>query len=136
MLDLEAEIGRALTLGRRRGSLSTDEIAALLPLDRMTPEEIAEVVLRLEDGGVEVDLDPAFLRPRSDRPERPLASALPLEPLTMRGGRSRAASVPPLAPPPVPAAPPNLVGKRWVTSAVLAIIVILCLVVALGVAFA
>jgi hypothetical protein len=136
MLDLDAEIGRALALGRRRGSLTTEEIAALLPLDRMTPEEIAEVVLRLEDGGVEVHLDPAFLRPRDDRPEPPPASALPLDAPAMPGRDAAAGLVPPLVPPPLPTAPPNRVGKRWVTSAVLAMIVILCLVVVLGVAFA
>ena len=55
---------RLIQLGRRRGGLEIDDIRQALPVDTMTIEELADVVARLEEAGISVEIDPALLTPR------------------------------------------------------------------------
>ena len=55
---------RLLELGRRRGALQSDDIRQALPVDTMTIEEIVDVLTRLEEAGIAVEIDPALLTPR------------------------------------------------------------------------
>jgi len=59
-----AVFDRLVQLGRRRGALQSDDIRQALPVDAMTTEEIVDVVTRLEDAGIAVEIDPALLTPR------------------------------------------------------------------------
>ena len=55
---------RLLELGRQRGALQSDDIRQALPVDTMTIEEIVDVLTRLEEAGIAVEIDPALLIPR------------------------------------------------------------------------
>ena len=59
-----AAIDRLKQEGLRRGGLTLEDIQRLLPLDVMTTEELAAVLMQLEDAGVTVDVDPALLASR------------------------------------------------------------------------
>jgi hypothetical protein len=48
-------VDQLMQLGRRRGGLQIDDIRQVLPVDTMTIEELADVVARLEDAGIEID---------------------------------------------------------------------------------
>jgi len=74
----EAAIGELTAIGRRQGRLGLDDVKRVLPVDRMSADELAEAMARLEDAGIEVDLDPDLLRPRYDAaPPLPAAAAAP-----------------------------------------------------------
>jgi hypothetical protein len=132
MRDLQTDIDRAVAAGRHRGMLAAEELASLLPIDSMTADEIAIAVARIEDSGVEVELDPELLQPRRDtgtaaRP--PLAA--PEEPVPPVDVRPTAA--------PRQELPAQAAGRRpitrWVTPAVAATVVLLCAAIVIGVAF-
>jgi len=55
---------RLVELGRRHGALQSDDIRQALPVDTMTIEEIVDVLTRLEEAGIAVEIDPALLTPR------------------------------------------------------------------------
>jgi len=48
---------RLLLLGRKQGHLTNQDLQANLPVDAMSAEEIALVVVHLEEAGVPVELD-------------------------------------------------------------------------------
>jgi hypothetical protein len=56
-------VDRLMQLGRRRGGLEIDDIRQALPIDTMTIEELADVVARLEEAGISVEIDPGLLTP-------------------------------------------------------------------------
>jgi hypothetical protein len=60
-------------LGRRQGGLTIDDIRQALPIDDMTIEEIADMVARLEEVGIPVEIDAGLLT----RPHR--KTALPYD---------------------------------------------------------
>ncbi|HEY0525385.1 MAG TPA: RNA polymerase sigma factor region1.1 domain-containing protein [Stellaceae bacterium] len=76
----EAALGELTAIGRRQGRLGLDDVKRVLPVDRMSAEELAEAMARLEDAGIEVDLDPDLLRPRYDAAPPLPAAAAPAEP--------------------------------------------------------
>ena len=57
----QAALDRLLTYARRKGGLDADDIARELPVETITPAEIADVVARLEAAGVSIDLDRSLL---------------------------------------------------------------------------
>jgi len=62
-------LDRLVELGRRRGRLTSEDLRTALPVERMAPEDIALVVLELEDAGVDVQVDDNLLaRPGSPAP--------------------------------------------------------------------
>lgn len=56
----EATFNELLALGRRQGALTTNDLRRALPVESMTPEDIAALVLRLEEADVPVEADPAL----------------------------------------------------------------------------
>jgi Sigma-70 factor, region 1.1 len=67
---------RLVQLGRQRG-LKIDDIREVLPIDTMTVEEIADVVVRLEDAGISVDVDAGLLTPHHRTVAVPQAKPTP-----------------------------------------------------------
>ena len=78
MID-SSTLARLVALGRAKGHLTNHDLRAALPVDTMDPEDIALVVVHLEDAGVPVELDETLLgRPSSGRPPtRPVEVVLP-----------------------------------------------------------
>ncbi len=68
MIDDET-MQRLTDLGRRHGNrLSVEQLGQEVPVETMTPEEVAVVVDQLESAGIDVELDDARLkRPRAAR---------------------------------------------------------------------
>jgi len=56
---------RLLQLGKQQGGLTTDDLQRVLDVERLSMDEVSEMLLRLEDAGVSVEIEPAILRPRS-----------------------------------------------------------------------
>lgn len=102
-------IERLVAVGRSKGFLDTQDLLEALPVQTMSPEDIALVVVRLEDAGVPVELDESLLAGRAtslrpvkvpdhfsaDRSDRPP----PIEPRASRttlggNGKSEAAASP------------------------------------------
>lgn len=81
MTDLSSDIDRVLAIGRERGSLTVAELNRLLPVERMAPEEIARLIVRLEDAGIPVELDDDELtRPAPGQPSVEVPPAIDLAP--------------------------------------------------------
>ncbi len=70
----KAALERLEALGRRRGHLTTGDLAGELPISGMAPDEIALVIVHLEDRGIPVEVD-ADLLAGERRPAAP-----PMEP--------------------------------------------------------
>jgi Sigma-70 factor, region 1.1 len=60
------EIERLKEMGRRRGHVTLDQIKSVLPIEQMSGEEVGEAMARLEWAGIDVQIDPEFLRSRAD----------------------------------------------------------------------
>ncbi len=65
----DATIDRLIGMGRSNGNrLSIEQLGREVPVETMTPEEVAAVVERLETAGIEADLtDESLKRPRGAR---------------------------------------------------------------------
>jgi Sigma-70 factor, region 1.1 len=63
----DANWQRLIRIGRERGALTIDDLRTALPVELMTPEELADAVMRLEDAGVPVELDEWLARPARGR---------------------------------------------------------------------
>jgi hypothetical protein len=61
---LATAVDRLIQLGRRRGGLEIDDIRQALPIDTMTIDELADVVARLDEAGISVEIDSGLLTPR------------------------------------------------------------------------
>ncbi len=59
----DSAVKALMDLGRRQGRVSTEDVRQLLPLNAMSAEEIANLILRLEERGIAVDVDPALFVP-------------------------------------------------------------------------
>ena len=86
-----------IALGRQRGGLTNQDLQAALPVGTMSAEDIALIVLQLEEAGVPVEPDESLLQPRPGAAApRPLPSAeilpFPKRPATLPKPRSRADS--------------------------------------------
>ncbi|WP_029007745.1 hypothetical protein [Azospirillum halopraeferens] len=98
----ETALTRLEDVGRRQGRISAEDLGRILPVDRMSPGDIARVVERLESAGIDVDVDPALLHGRSDggaaagdagvvsiaRPAAPAVSAPGVRPSTSHDAAS------------------------------------------------
>jgi hypothetical protein len=73
---------RLIALGQRKGRLSPEDLLTGLPVDRMSAEDIALVVLEIEEAGVPVEVEEtlAMLARPGKRPSMPVPVA-PLPPL-------------------------------------------------------
>lgn len=133
-----------MDLGRRQGRVSTEDFRRLLPLAGMSAEEIANLVLRLEERGIAVDLDPSLFVPaggkRHEGPPAPAEGvALKPEPPSPPAPGTPASEMPPRAakapspPPVVPAPAPGRSRTLWVVaSTVIAVALLVLLSFAMG----
>ena len=74
MID-ERTLEELIKIGRSNGRITTEDVQRLVPIGLVPLEELASLILRLEEAGIEVDLDPALLQPGPGRP-------VPLRPVT------------------------------------------------------
>ncbi len=65
-------LARLVALGRQKGQVTNQDLEEALPIDAMSAEDIALVVVHLEEAGVSVDLDENLLVQAS--PSAPLQS--------------------------------------------------------------
>src|SRR4051795_11797758 len=63
MFPSDADVERLIVLGRQRGGLTTEDLRRALPLDRMSADEVASLVTRLDDANVPVGIDPRLFTP-------------------------------------------------------------------------
>jgi hypothetical protein len=112
-----------IALGRSRGHLTTEDLAAALPVEAMAPDEIALVVVHLEDAGIPVEIDESLLggrlRPSVIPPGTPEFAALD-KPQDQAPAQHRSPN--PTGPPPSPQAEtkPAATAPRAHTSVILA----------------
>lgn len=85
----KAALDRLMALGRRRGHLTTGDLESELPISAMAPDEIALVIVHLEEAGIPVEVDAALLT-GEHRPTAPGEGGIVLP--------ARAADLPPAAP--------------------------------------
>ena len=73
-------LDRLVALGRARGQLTNEDLEAALPIASMDADDIALVVVHLEDAGIAVELDESLLTGPPSRPSegaRPIAFVAP-----------------------------------------------------------
>jgi hypothetical protein len=64
----QVAIDNLIEIARLRGRVSTDDIRHAVPIDEMDAADIADIIVRLEDAGVSVDIDPSLLSPKHHTP--------------------------------------------------------------------
>ncbi|MEZ0171309.1 RNA polymerase sigma factor region1.1 domain-containing protein [Microvirga sp. TS319] len=117
-------LGRLVSLGRERGHLTTADLRAGLPIERMSAEEIALVVVHLEETGIPVELEKGLLpdRPKPTPAPRHSAQIIPFPgPRAKRSAPNARPALPPKAPP-VPQ-PPQATDEtplpvRWIIAGI------------------
>lgn len=71
MID-EQKLAKLRELAAPRGFLTTDDVRQALPVERMSADEIAMLMLRLEEAGIAVELDADLAgAPRRRKPTAP-----------------------------------------------------------------
>jgi hypothetical protein len=65
MTSNETALIELIDRARQRGSISMEDLQKALPLDRMTAEDIAHVLARLDEAGFDLEIDPDLLLPAS-----------------------------------------------------------------------
>lgn len=55
---------RLKTIGQRHGRVTTGDVARILPMDTLSAHDLTAILERLEDDGIEVEVDAALLTPR------------------------------------------------------------------------
>lgn len=68
-------LDRLIALGREQGHLTTQDLEANLPIASMSAEEIALIVVHLEETGVPVELDDSLISPNAKPSLVPAKSA-------------------------------------------------------------
>jgi hypothetical protein len=68
-------LDRLISLGREQGQLTIQDLETNLPIHSMNTEEIALIVVHLEEAGVPVELDDSLLTSNLRAPQAPSRSA-------------------------------------------------------------
>jgi hypothetical protein len=68
-------LDRLIALGRQQGQLTTLDLETNLPIHSMSAEDIALIVVHLEEAGVPVELDDSLMAPNSKSAAAPARSA-------------------------------------------------------------
>jgi hypothetical protein len=99
-------LDRLIVLGRDRGHLTTEDLRLNLPIERMSAEEIALIVVQLEGSGVAVELEDSLISPVPEPAPRRSAEIIPF-PKRPPANRAGAKPIPlkPAMPRPVEADP-------------------------------
>lgn len=116
-------LDRLVTLGRRQGQLTTEDLRATLPVESMSAEEIALIVVHLEESGIAVELEDSLLTPgpRSAAPATVGAEIIPFprpaaKPRPKPKVDALQAGLPPLQMPARPEAGPSR-AIHWIVAA-------------------
>lgn len=116
-------LDRLITLGRRQGQLTTEDLRATLPVESMSAEEIALIVVHLEESGIAVELEDSLLTPGS-RSAAPATVGAEIIPFPRPAAKPRPkpkvdalqAGLPPLQMPARPEAGPSR-AIHWIVAA-------------------
>jgi sigma-70-like protein len=122
-------LDRLITLGRRQGQLTTEDLRASLPIESMSAEEIALIVVHLEESGVAVELEESLLS-QGSAPKPPATMGAEIIPFPRPAAKPRPkpkavslkaevplqAEVPPLQMPARPEAGPSR-AIHWIVAA-------------------
>jgi hypothetical protein len=82
-------LDRLISLGRKQGYLTNQDLEANLPIDSMSAEEIALIVVHLEEMGVPVELDDSLISP-NPKPSLPPAKTAEIIPFPGRSAAPKA----------------------------------------------
>jgi hypothetical protein len=94
----EATFDRLINLARQRGSVTTNDLREVLPIDQMTVEDISDVITRLEEADVDLEIDPVLLLPtRGIARKAPTPISKPAQPSLPETGRLMCENNPPSA---------------------------------------
>jgi len=133
----EEKLRRLVQTGRERGIVTIGDLRAALPVELMTPAEIAEAVERLEDAGVPVELEGWLSRPAPGRAaDAPTAgAAAPSDPTPNTASAAPAAAqrrpAPPVRTPDAAAAPATAARPATALGVALAVLLIVAAVLLL-----
>ena len=116
-------LDRLITLGRRQGQLTTEDLRASLPIESMSAEEIALIVVHLEESGIAVELEDSLMTP-GPRPAAPATVGAEIIPFPRPDAKPRPkpkvdalqAGLPPLQMPARPEAGPSR-AIHWIVAA-------------------
>lgn len=70
-------LDRLIILGRDQGHLTTEDLRLNLPIERMSAEEIALIVVQLEGANVSVELEDSLISPAPVQAPRKSAEIIP-----------------------------------------------------------
>jgi hypothetical protein len=119
---------RLRTAAQARGRLTLDDLKRILPIERLSHEQIGHIVGQLEDAAVDIEIDPALMRPpRNAAPT--LNSGFRIASDDEDASYTRARPVAPAreAVTPVPHVPaPPIAGGRRTTALVIAFVLLVC----------
>ena len=105
----KTSLDRLVALGRKSGRLTTENLRDVLPIAAMSANDIALVVVHLEDAGIPVELEDSLLT-EPKRPQPAATQGAEIVPLPDRSGSPRSSTseavplqlgVPPMADEPV-----------------------------------
>jgi len=63
----DQSFARLLHLGKQQGGLTPHDLQQVLDLERLSTDELSDMLVRLDQAGVSVEIDPALLAPASGR---------------------------------------------------------------------
>lgn len=71
----ETALTDLISLARRRGSLSMEDLRRTLPVGSMTIEDLSHVLARLDQAGFDLEIDPTLLLPDNETAAKGAAPA-------------------------------------------------------------
>lgn len=57
----DTAVDTLVRLGRCKGGVTIEDISRIIPIERMTLQEVGDLVLRVEEAGIPVAIDPVLL---------------------------------------------------------------------------
>jgi Sigma-70 factor, region 1.1 len=81
-------LDRLITLGRKQGHLTNRDLESHLPIASMSEEEIALIVVQLEESGVPVELEDSLTAPNA-KPSAPPQKSAEIIPFPDRSAAAR-----------------------------------------------
>ena len=63
----DQSFARLLQLGKQQGGLTPHDLQQVLDVERLSTDELSDMLVRLDQAGVSVEIDPALLAPASGR---------------------------------------------------------------------
>src|SRR6188472_2081219 len=66
-MSADQSFARLLQLGKQQGGLTPHDLQQVLDVERLSTDELSDMLVRLDQAGVSVEIDPALLAPASGR---------------------------------------------------------------------